>query len=368
MRICLLEPYATGSHAAWAHGYAAHSRHQVDLLTMAGRFWKWRMHGGAVTLARCYREQDIDADLLLATDMLDLPTFLALTRDRTHGLPVALYMHENQLTYPWPPEQRPDLHYAFINYASMLSADSILFNSHYHLESWFEALPRLLRHFPDYNELSTVRHLRSKSEVLPLGLDLAALDAHRPSEPRTGPALIVWNHRWEYDKAPEAFLDALYSLAARDVPFCVALLGEAFERPPKVLEEAVDRLRDRVVHVGYAKDRGGYARWLWRGDIVASTALHDFFGAAVVEAMYCDCLPILPDRLTYPQFIPSSHRERCLYSDQDGLVALLERATTDVAVTRAVSLRCAVARYDWSIQAPEYDRRFAHLAQQQADA
>lgn len=363
MRICLLEPYATGSHAAWARGYAAHSRHEVTLLTLDGRFWKWRMHGGAVTLARRYREQGIDTDLLLATDMLDVTTFLALTRDRTHGLPVALYMHENQLTYPPRPGEQPDLHYGFINYASMLCADGILFNSAFHLESWFDELPRLLKHFPDYNELATVPALRRRSDVLPLGLDLAALDAHRPAAPRAGSPLIVWNHRWEYDKAPEAFLSALDTLVERDVAFRVALLGEVFVRVPKALEEALDRLGDRVVHFGYAEDSGDYARWLWRGDIVVSTAIHDFFGAAVAEAMYCDCFPILPRRLAYPQFIPAFYRHRCLYDDQEALVALLERAAVEIEATRATTLRPAVVGYDWSIMAPAYDRRLEALAQ-----
>ena len=51
MNIWLISPYHTGSHQAWAEGYARHSRHNVTLLTMAGRFWKWRMQGGAIELA-----------------------------------------------------------------------------------------------------------------------------------------------------------------------------------------------------------------------------------------------------------------------------------------------------------------------------
>ena len=35
--------------------------------------------------------------------MLDLCTFLALTRHQVRRIPVALYFHENQLTYPWSP-------------------------------------------------------------------------------------------------------------------------------------------------------------------------------------------------------------------------------------------------------------------------
>ena len=363
-RICLLEPYNTGSHKAWVEGYAAHSAHQAISLTLDGRFWKWRMHGGAVTLARMYRERQVRADLLLATDMLDLSTFLALTRDLTHDVPTALYMHENQLTYPPRPGEKRDLHYGFINYASMLCADRVFFNSRFHLESWFEELPRLLKHFPDYNELHTVQELRARSEVLPLGLDLSRLDAHRPSDLTTGPAIILWNHRWEYDKNPGEFLQALYTLAERGTDFRVVLLGEVFVRVPAEFQEARERLGERILQFGYVESFAEYARWLWRADIVVSTALHDFFGAAVVEAMYCGCWPILPWRLSYPQFVPEAYRGRCLYRSREELLELLRQAIENASAWRAEAtgvhgspLREVVAGYDWSAIAPAYDRR-----------
>lgn len=357
MLIAFLEPYDTGSHSAWLRGFAAHSAHQVLPLTLDGRFWKWRMHGGAVTLAGAFRKLGRTPDLLLATDMLDLTTFLALTRDLTHHVPVALYLHENQLTYPPHPGEKRDLHYGFINYASMLCADRVLFNSQYHLDAWFDELPRLLKHFPDYNEFQTVRALRARSEVLPLGLSLQALDAHRTSAPRQGPALILWNHRWEYDKNPEGFLDALYTLADRGLDFRVVLLGEVFVRVPPAFAAAQERLGERIVQFGYVEHFAEYARWLWRSDIVVSTAIHDFFGAAVVEAIYCDTLPILPERLAYPQFVPEVHRARCLYRDPAGLVDLLAHAIVHIEETRATSLRGAVACYDWGHMAPAYDQR-----------
>jgi len=365
LSVCLLEPYHTGSHRAWVDGYAAHSAHRVEPLVMEGRFWKWRMHGGAVTLARGFRERYAGApppDVLLATDMLDLTTFLALTRDLTHAVPVALYMHENQLTYPPQPGERRDLHYGFINYASMLAADRVWFNSAYHLEAWFEELPRLLKHFPDYTELHTVDELRARSDVLPLGLDLGRLDAHRPAEPREGPLLIVWNHRWEYDKDPATFFRALYALQERGFAFEVAILGEMFVRVPPEFEEARRRLGDRIVQFGYAPSLAEYAGWLWRGDLAVSTAIQESFGAAAVEAMYCDCVPVLPDRLAYPQFVPGALRERCLYRTFDELVERLAWWADHVEEARTTSLRRVVAEYDWSAMAPEYDLRLVELA------
>ena len=51
MDVLLIEPYFGGSHRAWAEGYVSHSSHAVELLTLPARFWKWRMQGGAATLA-----------------------------------------------------------------------------------------------------------------------------------------------------------------------------------------------------------------------------------------------------------------------------------------------------------------------------
>jgi glycosyltransferase involved in cell wall biosynthesis len=358
MRVALLEPYDTGSHGAWLRGWAQHSAHQLGLLTLTGQFWKWRMHGGAVTLARRYLEQGVGAEAIVATDMLDLSTFLALTRAQTHGAPCALYMHENQLTYPTRPGDKRDLHYGFINYASMLCARRVWFNSAYHLESWFDELPRLLKHFPDYNELPTVAALRARSSVLPLGLDLARLRALRPDRPRQGPPLILWNHRWEYDKNPTEFLRALYVLAERGLEFEVAILGEVFVRVPPEFEEARARLGGRIVQFGFVERYADYARWLWDADIVVSTALHDFFGAAVVEALACGCHPVLPDRLAYPQFIPAEQRAAVLYRSFEELV---ERLTRLVSGGPRLDLSAAVDCYDWPTVAPRYDAALEEL-------
>jgi glycosyltransferase involved in cell wall biosynthesis len=363
LKVWLVEPYYSGSHRAWADGYQAHSRHLVRLLTLPGRFWKWRMEGGAVTLARKALALEGEPDLIVASDMLNLPVFLALAGERLARVPVALYFHENQLTYPLPPGEKRDLHYGFINFASALRADALFFNSAYHLAAFYDELPRLLKHFPDYNELWSVGRLRERSEVLPLGLDLTRLDPYRPGQPPAGPPLLVWNHRWEYDKDPGTFFRAVYALAEEGLDFRLILLGESFRNQPAEFLEARERLTARIAHFGYAEDLAQYARLLWQGDVVVSTAIHEFFGAAVLEACYCDCFPILPARLSYPELLPAESHEACLYEDFDGLLTRLRRAVVDIQGTGARSLRKSVARYDWSQVASHYDRRFALVAQ-----
>jgi glycosyltransferase involved in cell wall biosynthesis len=365
MEILLVEPYYTGSHAAWAEGYARSSRHQVDILGLPGRFWKWRMHGGAVSLARQFLESELTPDLILATDMLDLTTFLALTRQRTAGTPTALYFHENQLTYPWSPTDRDlahkrDKHYGFINYTSALAADAVLFNSVYHQESFLDALPNLLKHFPDYNELATVDHIRAKSQVLALGLDLQRFDAHQRDQFNDKP-LVLWSHRWEYDKGPEEFFRALTILSERELEFELAILGENFSRQPEIFLTAKESLARHIVQFGYVESFADYAKWVWQSDILPITSNQDFFGASLVEALYCDCFPLLPKRLAYPDMIPTDYHAQCFYEDFDDLVARLSQAITNIDQTRQFSLRSVVAQYDWREQSQQYDKVFLDL-------
>ena len=177
MKIVIIEPYLTGSHAAWAREYAEHSRHDVMVLGLEGRHWKWRMHGGAVTLARRFADAEHRPDLIIATDMLDLTTFLSLIRDFMSGIGTVAYFHENQITYPWSELDRDlakerDVHYGFINLASALAADAVAFNSEYHRTSFLTGLRPFLEAFPDHNEVEAIRSIEEKSQVLYLGVDL----------------------------------------------------------------------------------------------------------------------------------------------------------------------------------------------------
>ncbi len=234
---------------------------------MAGRFGG--EHGGAVTLAHKYREEGLQTDLL-ATDMLDLATFSG--PDARPDPPTAL--HARTAHRP-PPGEKHDLHYGFINYASMLCADRVLFNSAYHLESWFEELPRLLKHFPDYTELHTVASLRGAARCCRWACHWRRLDAHRGRRTRR-PLLIVWNHRWYTTRRREVFFRALYALAERGLDFRLALLGESVQ-PPLEFEEARERLAGHLVQYGYAESFAEYVGWLWRGDGRQHGAIQESF-------------------------------------------------------------------------------------------
>jgi glycosyltransferase involved in cell wall biosynthesis len=272
------------------------------------------------------------------------------------------------LTYPLQPGEKRDLTYGMINWLSMLAADRVFFNSAYHLETWFEELPRLLKHFPDCTHLPLVPGARAKSVVLPVGCDLARLDAARLDAARPaklgpdGAPVLLWNQRWEYDKAPEVFFRALEILADERISFRVVLAGSNVRQKAAEFEAAREWLGERVIHYGWA-DAATYARLLWQADVVVSTALHEFFGISVVEAVYCDCLPVLPRRLAYPEVLPAGHHDTCLYDDFEGLLRRLRWALTHPGEARQAvrGLSQSVACYDWSVMAPRYDSALLEL-------
>jgi glycosyltransferase involved in cell wall biosynthesis len=340
---------------------------------MPGRFWKWRMHGAALTMARRTRalfDSGAAPDLVLATDMLDLATYLGLTRDLMQGRPSLLYMHENQLAYPeadpdpgWTASRqrraaRRDAHYPFSNLSACLAADIVCWNSAHNRDSFLAALPNFLGGFPDAQEPEALGSVAAKSQILPLGLDLASLDEARPEARRPGPPRIVWNHRWEHDKDPETFFDALFALRDEGLDFEIILLGESFVREPTAFAAAREALGDRILQYGHVPSRQAYASWLWQADIVVSTARHEFFGASVCEAIHCACRPVLPAALAYPELIPPQRQPQLLYGEgQFGEAlrrAILEQSAAP-PLQRDAPLRDCVAHLDWSRMAPRYD-------------
>ena len=365
MRILFLNPFHGGSHAAVADGFAAHSRHEVTLLTLSiAGGWRWRMRGAAVTLARLLRARPAERyDLIVATDMLDLATFLGLMRDRVAGTSVALYMHENQLTYPLPAGRARDLAFPWINYTATLAADAVFFNSQFHRASFLDGLAGLTGRFHDHQERDLVETIAARSKVLPPGIDLRRLDRSEPApNDDGGPPILLWNNRWEYDKQPQVFFAALRELEARGVDFRLIVAGEAIDPGEASFGEARRQFASHTLHWGYAPDSHSYGGLLRRADIVVSTALQEFFGIAVVEAMYCGCWPILPRRLSYPELIPPELHGACLYERDEHLVELLQAAIADRRDRRSAELRGSAARFDWSQVAPIYDEAFERVA------
>lgn len=367
MRVLLVEPYYSGSHQAWADGYAAASDHDVGVVTHAGTSWRWRMQGGALSLAAAvvsHVEEHGRPDVALVSGMVNLPALLGLARPVLDDVPVALYLHENQLTYPRAPSQRDGgdhTGHALTNWLSMAAADAVFVNSDHHLRALAEALPQLLRRFPDESHMPWLPAVLDRTAVLPVGIALRRLDG--PTADGHGPPVVLWNARWEHDKAPEDFAAAIDRLAHSGADFRLAVCGERFGHADTPLDDLCRRHRHRAIQCGFAP-AGRYEELLRQARVVVSTAHHEFFGIAVVEAMYAGAFPVLPRRLSYPELVPADLHAACLYDEPLGLDQRLARAVSQPAEATAVAhrMRRELARFDWSVMAPRYDTELEGVA------
>lgn len=301
MKILALNPFHGGSHRAFLDGWVRHSQHEFVILNLPGRKWKWRMRHAPVAFAAQAESLDLASfDVLFTTDMLDLPTFKGLCPEAT--MPTVVYFHENQLTYPsraTGKERQRDKHFAFTNLLTAATADHVWFNSDWHRESFLRAAQSWVASLPDYQPLALVEQSRRKSITCYPGVDLI----EPPAEREPGPLRIVWVARWEFDKNPEVFFDALRLLKSGGTQFRLSVLGEKYSKYPECFDQAASEFAAEIDHWGYAPDRARYESVLRESDVVVSTAIHEFFGLAIVEAISAGCQPLVPEALAYPEVL-----------------------------------------------------------------
>jgi len=363
LRVLAVEPNYGGSRRAFVENLDKYSAHEIVPLTLPARFWKWRMRGAHYELARMLDALPGAFDLVLASEMLNLPAFLGITRGRLRDARTIVYFHADQLSYPLPPWEKRDVALPLVNLDGMLTADAVWFNTTEHRDEFLEALPRFLRVFPEYRPLYVVDTVRDRSHVVTPGIDLAALDAQRETALAAplvgGPPVVLWNSRWEYDKRPDIFFAALRDLVDRRIPFRLALAGTNPHGRAPEFEEAREEFAVHLVHYGQRPSREEYARLLWRCQIVVSTAEHEYFPAAALEAMYCGCLPVLPHILSYPQYAPATslYRPGEVGSLSDRLTALLRAKP----LPDSAPFRTAAARTDMRTAIAAFDEGFARI-------
>ncbi len=362
MNILALEPYYGGSHRAFLDGWGERSGHSWRTLTLPDHHWKWRMRHSAITFAGQVREHgSFGADVVFASDMLDVAAFRSLAPGSIGRLPFVLYFHENQLTYPDERRSEADFHFAFTNLTSALAADEVWFNSNYHRRQFLDGMREFLARMPDYVPVDAVDAVEAKSCVHSQGVAVFSARGER----RPGPLRVLWSARWEADKNPETFFEALNELHQRGVAFELSVVGGGCgPTTPAVFAAAQEKLVSHITQWGYVEDRSAYERVLLDADVVVSTAIHEFFGIAIAEAAAGGAFPIVPDRLAYPELLRdagAAGRERFFY---DGSVAELVARLAAAADRVEQGLLWngmpelgvkAVSRYGWDRTAAKLD-------------
>jgi glycosyltransferase involved in cell wall biosynthesis len=279
--------------------------------------------------------------------MLNAAELRGLLPRRARDLPLLLYVHENQLSYPVQRSDPRDLHYGWSQALSAAAADRVLWNSAFNRDGFLRELEDLIRRMPAPRPVDLVENIQEKSRVLPVPLDVAGWAGAR--SPRTGAAHILWNHRWEHDKDPQALFSALETLVSEGLDFRVSVVGESFREVPQVFSEGRERLGRRVLHWGNIEDRERYRAILASADTAVSTARHEFQGLSILEAASAGAVPLVPDALVYPEIWPPRYRYR-----PGKLTDGLRDRIGAVDHWRGEDARRYCDRFDWQHLLPEW--------------
>lgn len=365
--ILLIEPFFTGSHKNWALGLQKYSQYNIEILSLPGRHWKWRMHHSGLTLglkANEWVKQFGKPSLIIATDMLDLSSFLALTQHWSAEVPIVNYFHENQLTHPW--QNKPEFEYAYKNFLSLVHSDKVLFNSLFHLENLLITLPKFLNIYPDFNHKNLIPKLKEKSAHLPLGLELKSHEIIQNR--KTDVPVILWNHRWEFDKNPEEFFEVLIKLHKENYQFKLIVCGESYQKTPSIFKQAKIELDQNIIHWGYVKDKNEYYSLLAQSDLLPVTSNHDFFGISVVEALNFGVIPILPNNLCYAEHCQDEsyfYRKNNINSKSDNHFYMHLKKEFSLKRWNHINARKELAqnvqKYSWDKMIIMYDKFFSEI-------
>jgi glycosyltransferase involved in cell wall biosynthesis len=365
--ILVLAAYDGGSHGQFLDGLISYSKHIYTRISMKPRRWKWRMHGSALWFVDEIKRQTASGhidphsiDIIFTTDMTSVCDLKALLPKSLSHCQIVLYFHENQFAYPVQCESERDYQFGFTNITSALAADHVWFNSRYNLESFADQAESFIQRMPDCLPENIGERIKKPSIVMPLGLDVPEtyINLKNHQKDRTTPPTIVWNHRWEHDKNPELFFNTLFKIHQAGIDFHLIILGESFKNKPPIFDVAQEKLHNNIIHCGYAPSRMTYYKFLTESDVIVSTALHEFFGLSVLEAIACGATPLLPYRLSYPELIPEKYHEKCFYHTDDQLIKMLTEILTNGCRPLPANLHDVPLKLQWTHVIKKYDNAF----------
>lgn len=326
--VWLLSAYRSASHAAWADWLSSSFTHiNWHSLQLPGRHFRWRIRGNPLSwLDKLPKQQP---DLILATSMVDLATLKGL-HPRIASTPCIYYFHENQFAYPTSSQQHESIDPQMVQLYGAIAASKIVFNSAFNRDSFLSGVDQLLKKLPDQVPGNLPNKLAAKSHLLAVPIKPIT----RINSIKKNSKLILWNHRWEYDKHPQLFVDALCQLKEKNIDFQLALLGERAARQPVVLSTIEQQFSDRII-VNEKVEKTEYHKLLQQSSIVVSTAIHEFQGLSIMEAVSAGCTPVVPDNLCYPEQYAKDYRYTPLNVDAlaDKLIQFLDTLPETPSVT-----------------------------------
>ena len=152
------------------------------------------------------------------------------------------------------------------------------------------------------------------------------------------------------------------------------MFGQSFRETPQIFSTAAGEFAQQIEHWGYVESRPEYFNLLKQADVIVSTARHEFFGLAIMEAIALGLYPVLPRRLSYPELLQLDGSPVAKQFFYDGrphdLAQRLTRLAEDVSILNRPAanrlLMESAERYLWPHRATEMDNALEELVRRRS--
>lgn len=352
MNFFIAEAYYGGSHALIANLFKEQLTslgYDVHIFKLSPRHWRWRLQSGHISLSDKMNAFTLETgkvpDFILTTSMTNTLALKGLLKPSLRKAKLITFFHENQLAYPLNPQDisqkaKADFlkfYFSEFHLSQCLGSDHIFFNSNYNYQTTLEGIHDFLKKAPDEKPKNHLEFIKEKAKVIHLGVPIEWLA--QPSW-KERPYRILWSHRLEYDKNPSEFCQLardLNSSLSNISSLELSLLGEqrAQEDPFQSLKL---EFGSQVIHTQRLESRDHYLNELKNCRLLPVTSHQEFFGISVMEAIFQGVIPLLPNRLSYPELIPIELHQDLLYKNYEDLKSKAHTLITDGLTPRKTTL------------------------------
>jgi hypothetical protein len=296
--ILALEPFYGGVRKTMMETIFRLSRHRWTLFKLPPRRIERRLTAAAHWFAEQLSRHWVGkVDVLFTSEAMNLADLIRLM-PMLSKKPSVVYFHSNEL--PDPGQFDSTGPHELVNLSTAQAATEIWFNSDFHIQNFaYRAAGRVQLH-PELTSRNPLPEMLSKSYLMPPPVDLAMVQQIAAAHPieRQKRAIFVETR----DADVEMINYALKTLQDRGEKFELLVVGPLDELRPEFPRTQISE-----------SDETAQIQAMLRAGVFLSARQWvpvDFY---FVRAVAAGCWPILPPLGVYPEVIPQTLHECCLY-------------------------------------------------------
>lgn len=162
---------------------------------------------------------------------------------------------------------------------------------------------------------------KTKTKVFPFGID----GINFPQSKKDKSYDVVFPHRLELDKGVDEFIEIVRDM--KEVKFLVTCPQEEYAISKN--QYHIQLKKHKNVSFVYNQNYNQHLQTLSRCKIVLSCARQENFGYSVLKSIKCGAIPLVPNRLCYPEMYKRVHRYNNKKESLDKIMEVLKSTNSN---------------------------------------